>query len=118
MKMKKTIEKFIYLLKTVLSYFPTSLPRGAEDFDAWSDSIISMAGSPNNDSVKFTLAVMILHLDPSISKKPKQDFVRLLHKAMSNQVVSQIINDLKEKQKAEATALKEAVSNVDEPKGV
>lgn len=100
-------------LKKLLALIPTRLPQGLSEFESWSNEIISLYGSPNNDSVKFSLAVMILHLDSTTSHKPKAYFGRALRKAASNQVVSQVINDLKDKQaKAlEASKATEPVTN-------
>lgn len=98
-------------LERVLAYIPSRLPVGIHEAEVWAESIIRMAKLPQNDSMKFALCVKILHLGEAESYKAKEFFIRCLHKAAANQVVSQIINDLKAKQQeainkqnAEATA--------------
>lgn len=76
------------------------LPQGISAFEPWAADIIKKAGLPDNDSVKFSVAVMVLHLPSECASKPKSYFIRCLQKAAANQVVSQIIQDLKAKQDA------------------
>lgn len=104
--MEQVINKIKDVIERIVAFIPTALPRGIEEFNEWANSIIKQAGLPTNDSVKFALAVQVLHLDPTVASKPKEFFIRSLKKAASNQVVSQVINDLKEKQKAEEEAAK------------
>jgi hypothetical protein len=103
-KLKKAVSRFRAL-------FPSRLPQGVTEFETWSDSIIELYGAPNNDSVKFSIAVMVLHLPSTTAYKSKEFFGRSLYKAMSNQVVSQVIQDLKTKQE-QAKQAEAAASNV------
>lgn len=114
--MMKIVSKLKLLIERIAALFPSRLPQGLAHFEQWAESIIKMAGAPNNDSVKFTLAVQVLHLETTISHKAKEFFIRSLRKAMSNQVVSQVINDLKAKQAeankpTEVTVPTETVTN-------
>jgi hypothetical protein len=103
--MKTLLAKLVKLLNRIKSYLPTPLPKGVSEFTVWSNSIIEQAGAPNNDSVKFALATMVLHLSTEQDAYPKEKLAKRLRKAMANQVVSQVINDLKDKQAAEQKAL-------------
>lgn len=85
-----------------------ALPRGRKEFDAWSDEIIALAGAPNNDSTKFALATMIMHLQPTEAFKSKDYFVDSLLKGISNEVAYAVMHELKEKQKAAIEAEKQA----------
>lgn len=76
------------------------LPQGISEFESWSADIITKAGLPDNDSVRFSVAVMVLHLPSECASKPKSYFIKCLQKAAANQVVSQVIQDLKAKQEA------------------
>ncbi len=88
------------------------LPKGVTEFNVWADDLIALSGAPDNDSSRFTLAAMILNLSESATVAPKRLFVDKLHKAMSNEIASGIMYQLKEKQKAEAQRQKElAASN-------
>lgn len=95
------MKRFILRL---LALLPTSLPKGVIEFETWANSIIELADMPNNDSMKFTLATMILHLDSTSAYKPKEFFIRSLKKAGSNQIAAQIMHDLKTKQQEEMKA--------------
>jgi hypothetical protein len=88
----------------VLSYLPRRLPQGLTEFSDFAQEVLSLSGLPDNDSTRFSLAVMVLHLDSTSSHKPKRYFIRSLQKTAANQVVSQVINDLKEKQAAQQKA--------------
>lgn len=101
---KTIVLKIKQLIAAIAFLVPTKLPQGLEEFNGWADSIISAANVPNNDSVKFALAVQVLHLDSTTASKPKAFFVKALTKAASNQVVSQIIQDLKNKQQEQMKA--------------
>lgn len=93
--MNKTIER-------LLSYIPTKLPHGMPEFERWSSSIIGLSNCPDNDSTRFTVAVMILHLDPSEDVKAKHFFVKKLNKAAANELANSIAMELKKKQQERA----------------
>jgi len=95
------------LLKRLLSYLPSKLPVGLTEFHAWADSIIELAGKyADEDSLKFTLATMIIHLDSKRGSVPKSLFVDSLRKAAANQVAGQIFQDIKTKQQEAQNAAK------------
>lgn len=95
------------LFKKLFSYFPTSLPVGMTEFTKWSADIISMSKVPDNDSTRFTVAVMIFQLNPSEDRKPKRYFIRALNKGAANECANSVATSLKEKQKAAALAEQE-----------
>jgi hypothetical protein len=90
---------------------PSPLPVGVTEFHAWADKVIEAAGAPNNDSVKFALATMILHAGPQDAEKPLSYFILSLKKSMANQVAAGIMQELKAKQQAEEAARIEAEKN-------
>ena len=92
------------MIKQLLSFIPRPLPKGRQEFEKWADEIIALSGLPNNASMKFTLAVNVLHLDSTTDKKPYRFFVKQLNKGAANQVVSVMIQELKEKQQEEFKA--------------
>lgn len=81
---------------------PTLLPAGRAEFEEWAKDIIRLANSPDNDSVRFALATMIMQFPASTAKVPKRTVVDMLHKGMANQVASAIVYELKTKQQEEA----------------
>ncbi len=108
--MNNLLTKIKQVLERIRSFFPETLPQGLTHAEAWIDSIIRMAKLPNNDSIRFAVAVKVLHLAETDCYKSKEFFVRALKKAAANQVVSQIINDLKAKQQAEQQAAQAAAA--------
>lgn len=87
------------MFKRLLSYFPTKLPHGMAEFERWSKDIISLSRAPDNESTRFAVAVMILHMDAGEDSKPKHWFVKKLNKAACNELANKIAMDLKEAQK-------------------
>lgn len=81
----------------------TLLPQGRAEFDVWADDIISTYKMPNNDSIKFALAVAITHLDPTKDRMPKEYFGRLLRKGAATQVAFAVMDELKVKQQKAAS---------------
>lgn len=66
---------------------PKSLPVGMTEFEEWANRII--LGSllqADTESMKFTLASMILSLGPTESHKPDAYFIHGLRKAAANQI--------------------------------
>lgn len=86
--------------RKLLMRFKTPLPQGLTEFESWSDSIIEAFDVPNNASVKFSLATMVLHLGQTESRKAKAYFGACLRKAAANEVAAFVMQDLKAKQKA------------------
>jgi thiamine pyrophosphate-dependent acetolactate synthase large subunit-like protein len=110
------------LVKRLLSYLPTKLPVGLTEFHAWADSIIELSGKyADEDSLKFALASMILHIDAKVASISKNYFVNNLRKVAANQVAGQVFQDIKTKQQeaqkaaeqkpAEATASQTAAQS-------
>lgn len=110
--MSKVIKKFKQFVKFVTSFIPSKLPIGVSEFDAWADSVILLTSLPNNESMKWALATMILHGDKAEASKPKRFYARCLHKAAANEIAGGIMHMLKEKQKAEMEAAAKAKTDV------
>lgn len=87
-------------LRLLLSFIPQALPMDDKAFEAWSADIIALTGFPDNDSVRFALATMVLHLDARYAKVSKRNFIVQLHRASANQAAGNVMQSLKEKQKA------------------
>lgn len=98
--------KFIY--KLALSYFPTKLPVGLTEMQAFCNDIIELSGKyADDDSMKYVITTSILHLDPNIDRASKQFFMRKLRKAAANQVASAVFTEIRDRvspKPAEATA--------------
>lgn len=99
-----------FLLRIKLS-FPTKLPQGVQEFEAWASQIIKAYGMPDNDSVRFAIASSILHLSSTDSHRPPAYFGKVLVKGAASQVALGVMEDLKNKQKAaQAAATAEATA--------
>jgi hypothetical protein len=112
--MSKLFHSAKRLLRKLFFYLPSALPRGMSEFEGWAKDIIDTYQLPDNDSVRFALATMILHSGQTEAFKPKRYFALTALKGMSSQVAHGAMQELKEKQarliaeeqksKAEATA--------------
>lgn len=80
------------------------LPIGRRQFEEWSDRIISGAlVDATTESLKFSLAAMLMHLGPTEAFREDGFFILSLRKAAVNQTAHAMMEELKKKQ-AEATA--------------
>lgn len=95
-------------LKKLLAFFPSPLPFGAAEFEAWASDIIFIYELPDNDSMRWSLATMIQHCDATASTKCKRYFGRVARKGGANQVAGWIMQQLKVKQQEEQRARDEA----------
>lgn len=88
---------------------PRALPMGRQEFEEWSDRIISGALlTADIDSQKYTLANLLLHLGPTESHKPDMFFISSLRKFAVNQVADAIRQELFKKAKERTTVQLEA----------
>lgn len=102
-----------HAFNTLLSFIPTKLPIGMDEFNDWAASVLALTGLPDNDSTRFALAGMIAYQKPDRFYTPKRLFALMMLKAAANQIGGAVMYELKEKQKtaeaerkqAEATAL-------------
>jgi hypothetical protein len=116
-------------IKRVLAYIPSRLPAGKTEMHAFMDDVIEISGKfADIDSMKFAMASMVLRLESTTSRVSKQYFAKALRKAAANQVVSVILNDIKDAQaaaiaeanklQAEATATPTGTASGPDPKTV
>lgn len=86
------------------------LPIGRPQFNEWADRIISGAGVKASErSQKWTLAEMVMHLNPTEAFKEDAHFILKLRKAAVNETCADVMREIKEeheaeKKRAEATA--------------
>lgn len=84
------------------------LPIGRTEFMDWSDRIISGAlVEAETDSLRFSLAAMLMHLGPTEAFREDAFFILSLRKAAVNQTAHSMMQELKEaqeKKQAEVTA--------------
>lgn len=90
---------------------PRPLPMGRQEFEDWSDRIISGA-LVNADVVsqKYCLANLLLHLGPTEDHKPDAFFIHSLRKFAVNQVADAIRQEIYKERKAVDDAAKAELS--------
>lgn len=109
--MKKIFHKAKSLIHKVRGLFPSQLPTGVDDFNAYILSILDIYSIPHEKSYFSAIATMIMHLPPTCHKKSKFYFAKSIRKAQSNQVAYEIIMRNREEQKTSKDI--EAVSKGD-----
>jgi hypothetical protein len=67
------------------------------------DSIIELTDLPDNDSMRFSLSTMVLHLSSTSGYKSKEFFIRSLYKAAANQIAAAKLHEIKERNKPDST---------------
>ena len=117
--MTNPFKKAKTVFQKVKDFFPTRLPIGMTEFKTWSDTLVSTYNFPDNDSIRFSLASMILHLGSTSAYKANRFFVLSMKKAMANQIAAAVMQELKTRQEeqrkqeaAAATAASETPSDV------
>jgi hypothetical protein len=97
----KLLDKLKLYVAHLLSYLPTKLPVGLEEFHKWADSIIALSGKfADETSMKFAIASILIHADSALHALPKRYFISRLRKSAANQVASQVFQDIKNQQLA------------------
>jgi hypothetical protein len=79
-----------------------ALPLGAQEFEIWSDRIISGACIPGAtpESIKFALADQLLHLGPTVDFECDLYFIKCLRKFAINQVADAKRHEIRDQAKA------------------
>lgn len=115
--MNKLIKFVKVFFQKQLDRFPTRLPDGVTAYEKWCQGIISTYGFPDNDSVRFMLAAMIMNLGGTDAYKPKRYFGLSGLAAASKEVARDRMVQIKEaheaKAKSEAPQLKAVAATTD-----
>lgn len=101
-------QAFKKVFKKALAWAPTKLPIGVEEFNAWAQDILATYDFPDNDSTRWALGAMIMHLGQTDACKPKRFFGLALHAAAAKQVAGGVFQDIKNKQLEAQKAAAEA----------
>ncbi len=113
--MKLILKNVVKFYNRIRAFFPSELPQGVTAFESWAVSIIELADVPNNDSIRWSLATMVLHLNPTECYKPKEYFIRALKKSAACEIAAYLMRELKAKQEAQIQAAKKAAEASNEP---
>jgi hypothetical protein len=100
------LERIKKVFRQIRGLLPSELPNGASAFDAWVDSIVNTYSLPTSDidSIKFTLATIIMHLGPTVAYRSKFYFVLVLKASAAKQVAHNAFGEIKQKQQAAQAA--------------
>lgn len=75
---------------------PRALPIGMNEFEEWSNRIISGTLLPAElESQKFALAAMLINLSPTTDHESDGYFIKSLRKGAINQIATAKMNDIK-----------------------
>lgn len=101
--MKNRLIKF---LNQVFGFFPSPLPVGIAQFNTWITELRQTYTLPTDDedSIKFSVASMIMHLGPTSAYKSKWYFVLALRSGAAKQVAGAAFYEVKTRQAAKAAA--------------
>lgn len=102
------MNKVTKAFKKLMNRIPQPLPFGYSEFQEWSKSIIDTYDFPDNDSFRWSIAVIVQSLDQARADVSKHYISLRVRKGAANQLAGQFLFDLKEKQKAEQQAAKDA----------
>lgn len=99
--MTLALEKLKKLYRQFRGLFPSKLPIGYTEFDAWAQSIICTYPMPtqHRDSILWSLSNMVMHLGPKDAYKSKFFFFLMLHASATKQIAHGIFSEVKTRQK-------------------
>lgn len=108
--LNKKITRLFYKL---CDFFPTSLPVGLTAYNNWCDRLLwtyfpENVAPPSEDSFRFSVAAMVMHLDAQKCKVPNRFFGKAIQKGAANEVASYVMQSLKAKRDAMIQAEQEA----------
>jgi len=99
------------LLKKLSSYFPTSIPAGMTEFDAYVADIVSLVGPiATPDDIEWVVDAEMMRIAPTRSKLPKNEFVKTVRVAAAKQLAGARFQALKLKHEAQQKAAQEAAA--------
>jgi hypothetical protein len=100
--MNNALVKIKNIIARIRGAFPSSLPQGVTEFNAWSQSIIDTYAPPMDErSVRFSLCALLMRLGQTEAYKPKRYFALAIHKGAASQIAAYVMEDIKNEQKAE-----------------
>jgi hypothetical protein len=91
-------------LARFLAFLPSKLPVGKSEFERFASSILTTYGLPDEPGYHHMIASMIQHLPNSKHMVSKRYFMKLIKKAMSNEVAFYVMRDIHENQKKKIEA--------------
>lgn len=92
------------LFRKIRNLFPSQVPQGIEEFDAYVDSIFADYILPTSlrSDVEWLVANTVLRFSPTEATKSKYHFVLTIRAAAAKQIASVKLHELKEAQQKRA----------------
>jgi len=84
------------------------LPVGLSEFNAFCETIFTKYSLPDMPSYRNAVATMIMHLPQTEDKAALSFFAKSIRKAMANQVAYEVIQQIREDEKAKEKAQSDA----------
>lgn len=102
------LNRFKRLYKQIRGRYKSPLPTGMTAFNDWVDDIRATYWLPTEDvdSIRYTLATIIMHLKEAEAFTPKWYFVKVLRAAAAKQVAQGTFQEIKLRQQAAQVAAK------------
>lgn len=98
----KGLKKYLTRKKDQFSInSPVKLPQTAKEMEDFLDKVFSLAEKEQKDSYVQAVAASIMHLPQTEDEKPLSYFIKVLRKAVANQASYEVIDALRQKEKAE-----------------
>lgn len=116
----KVFNQLKKLINQIRGFFPSRVPAGLTEYNAWIKSITDTYECPGNErSIRFVLSSLLMRLAPAEAYKSKWYFACSLKRTAAAQVAVYEQERIKEEQRAEqlaaqqaeATATEEAAAN-------
>jgi hypothetical protein len=91
-------QKLIRLAKQIAGRFPTKLPTGVTEFNAWAESFSETYDLPtqDRDSIKIVLASTVINLGSITTHKPKAHFLKTIIAASAKQVAGSVFQEIQQ----------------------
>ena len=91
-------EKLKKVLKQIRARFPSKLPVGIPEFNAWADSFNDIYDLPtkDRDSIRVVLSSTIINMGSITVSRPKYHFYRAIVAAAAKQVAGAIFHDIQQ----------------------
>jgi hypothetical protein len=103
------LKKMLFAVKKLvkrhfLHRIPTPMPIGMRAFDEWAKDILSVNDVPLADDYIHALAAMVIQSPPQQYRRSKHSFVKAVRKAQANQVATEVMRELRQREKARLAA--------------
>jgi hypothetical protein len=99
-KLQVVRSELAFIAMWLRSYAKVRIPYIPSEQYAWTSSIIALSGMPDNDSMRQAVATIILHHNNDSDCVSMRSVVAKLRKQAANQTAFQIIEQIREANKA------------------